>query len=564
MADARSAEATGAFAGLRAVLANPGLRRVILAYTGFNFGEWASWIAILVFAFERGGATEAGVVALVQLIPAAIVAPFAAGLADRFPRERVLLGSYLAQGIAMGVTALALVADAPSPLVYLFATATATSVTLTRPAHGSILPSLSMTPAELTAANVASETVQNVSILIAPAVAGLLLALAGAGAVFLVTASGVLASALLVTGVRTEIAGLSDAGTPVTPVSDEVARSAGAARLQLAELAGGFATLGRLAGPRTIVALIGAGTIIEGALDVLIVVLALDLLDAGETAVGFLNSAVGAGGLIGAAVAATLVGRTRLAAPFAIGLLLWGVPLVIIGLLPIAVAAFALLLVSGAGRSIMGIAGRTLLQRAAPDRALARVFGVLEGLHMAMLGLGSVFVPILIGLTGPRQALVLAGLWIPAVLLLTWRALRAVDAAAVVHVRELALLRGIPLFAPLSPPMVERLSATLVPVFAPAGSWIIRQGESGDRYYIIDAGTAEVYVDGQPVRTEGPGDSFGEIALIRDIPRTASVRATSDLRLLALERGIFLAAVSGRPESRASADAVAAELLAKA
>ena len=164
--------ARGSLRGIRAVTENRGLRRVVVAYAGFNVGEWATWIAILVYAFERGGAAEAGIVAFAQLVPATIVGPLAAGLGDRFPRERVLLLSYLAQAGAMAATATALLVGAPAPVVYGLAAVTTTSLTLTRPAHGSILPSLARTPTELTAANVVSGTIQNLSILVAPLLAG--------------------------------------------------------------------------------------------------------------------------------------------------------------------------------------------------------------------------------------------------------------------------------------------------------------------------------------------------------------------------------------------------------
>lgn len=537
----------GSVRALATVIADAGLRRAVVAYGGFYFAEWASWIAMLVYAFERGGATEAGVVALIQLIPASIVAPLAASMADRFPRERFLLVGYVAQAATMGATGLAISLGAAAPLVYALAAASATSVTLTRPAHGSILPSLSATPDDLTAANVASGTVQNAAILLAPAVAGVLLGVSGAGSVFGLAAFVVAVGAVLVAGIRLR--------------SDAIAIDPGRAEPAGALLAGGFATLRRSPGPRTIVALIAAGGVIEGALDVFIVVLALDLLAAGETGVGFLNSAVGAGGLIGAAAAVALVGRARLARPFALGLLLWGVPMAVVGLLPLFSLALLLFIVAGAGRALMDVAGRTLLQRATPDDALGRVFGVLEGLHMGMLGLGSVAVPALVAISGPRQALVLAGLWIPFVLLVAWRALRAVDAAAVVHVRELELLRAVPMFAPLAPPTIERLARRLVPVRLPAGSWVIRQGEVGDRYYIIDRGEVDVFVDDAHVRQQGPGSAFGEIALIRNVPRTASVRATTDVSLFALERDVFLAVVAGHPESRAGAESLAASRL---
>jgi hypothetical protein len=210
----------------------------------------------------------------------------------------------------------------------------------------------------------------------------------------------------------------------------------------------------------------------------------------------------------------------------------------------------------------MDVAGRTLLQRTTPDESLSRVFGVLEGLHMAMLGLGSVAVPALVAIAGPRQALILGGLWIPLVLLLTWRALRATDARAVVHVHELELLRGIGIFASLPPPTIEWLASRLGLVTAPAGTSIVRQGDPGDRYYVVDDGTVEVRIDDRLVRVEGPGEAFGEIALVRNVPRTATVRARTDVRLLTLERDVFLAAVAGHAPSRRAADSVATDRLA--
>lgn len=547
-ADGQGHGGGGGIDALRAVAANPGLRRAVGAYATFNFGEWATWIAILVYAFERGGATESGLVAFTMLVPAAIVAPMAAGIGDRFRRERALLGSYVVQTLIMAAAAIALLANAPSPIIYALATATSVGVTLTRPAHGAILPSLAMTPAELTAANVASSTVQNVSIMLAPAAAGLIMSGPGAGAVFLLTGLGVAVGAILVAGIRTLAVGIE---------ADE-----GTADASLRDLAGGFATLFRLSESRTIVALIGAAAAIEGALDVLIIVLAIDLVGIGETGVGFLNSMAGLGGVVGAAAATVLVGRARLAGPFALGLLMWGVPIGIVGFLPGAALAFLLLGIAGAGRGLLDVAGRTLLQRATPDWALTRVFGVLEGVYMGMIAVGSISVPALIAIAGPRQALVIVGLWLPIVLFLSWRALRAVDVTAVVHVRELQLLRGISIFAPLGPPAIERLSGSLVPVAAEAGTWIIREGERGDRFYVVDEGEVEVFVGGSLVRQEGPGSSFGEIALLRDVPRTASVRAATNVALFTLDREIFLAVVAGHPQSRTAADGVVAERLA--
>jgi hypothetical protein len=444
----------------------------------------------------------------------------------------------------MAATAAAILLGAPKPVVYAAAALTATSMTLTRPAHGSILPSLARTPSELMAGNVASGTVVGASLFVAPAFAGLVLEAAGAAAVFAVTALGSLMSAALVATLRVDRGAFANASPSGSALGD---------------LTGGFRAIGSLPEPRTVIALIGAEAIVEGATDIFIVILALDVLFIGEAGAGYLNSAVGAGGLVGAALAVTLVGRTRLAVPFAAGLVLAGLPLAIAGLVPGTLVALLALLAVGFGRSIMDVAGRTLLQRVTPDVSLARVFGVLEGMHMAMLAIGSIAVPLLIGMTGARLGLVAAAIWLPVVVLVAWRSLRRVDRAAVVHVRELELLRGLPMFAPLAPPIIERLSAQLLPLGAETGSWIIRQGEPGDRFYVIDRGEVEILVDGSPIRRQGPGEGFGEIALLRDVPRTASVRALGDVDLYALERVDFLAAVGGHPEGRRAAENIAAD-----
>src|SRR5262245_40390944 len=419
------------------------------------------------------------------------------------------------------------------------------SVTLARPAHGAILPSLARTPAELTAANVASGTVQNVSIAVAPIVAGVILTASGAGAVYLVCAAGVTLGAALVGTVRTEPD--EDAHHVDERATDEVFA--------------GLRFLAHSPNSRTVVALIASAAFIEGAIDVLVMVVAIDLLGAGASEGGALTSAAGLGGIVGAAAAVTLVGRSRLAGPFALGLLIWGIPIAVLGIVPGLVTGLVAFLIAGVGRGALDVAGRTLLQRVTPDAALSGVFGVLEGAYMGTIAIGAIAVPAIMALAGASATLIIVGLLLPFVVLVSWRSLRLADAAAVVHVRELELLRADPLFEPLAPPTIERLSANLVPLEAAAGAWIIREGEIGDRFYVVDDGEVEVSVDGAIVRRQGPGSSFGEIALLRDVPRTASVRAATDVRLLALERDVFLAAVTGHARSRTAADAVVAERL---
>lgn len=536
----------------RLVMSNPRLRRVVIAFAAFNLADWARWLSVLIYAFARGGAVEAGAVSLLQLVPAAIVAPLAASLGDRFRRERVLVGSYVAQATFMVATGALILAGGPAPIVYAFAVLGACSITITRPAHGALAPWLSRTPAELTAANAVSGTMEGLGILAGQAVAGTLLQFTNPG-VALIASAAVAALA----------AGLAASAGAVPSRAEPGATSRDIQPALWRELTGGFRTVLQLPGPRTIVFLLGLAAFVWGALDVLIVVLVFDLLHLGAGAAGILNATAGAGGLVGAAIALSLAGRIRLAGPFAIGLLAWGLPLAAAGLLPMPLVVGGLLLLAGAGRTVMDVVGRTLLQRSAPDEVLTRVFGVVEGMFMAAFGLGSITTPLLLSLAGTQGAFVIVGLLLPLGAVLAWRSLLNIDRSAAVPIEELALLRGIPMFDQLAPAILERLAGHLERVAVAAGAVVIREGDPGDRMFIIESGEVEVSSGGRHLATQGAGTEFGEIALLKDVPRTATVRAVTGLSLYALRADVFLAAVTGQVGSREAANTVIRERLAR-
>ena len=522
------------------VFRNPELRRVELAFAGFSGAEWAVWIAMLVFAYEHGGATTAGLVAVAQLVPAGLAAPFAAVLADRYAPGRVLALGYVAQTLAMGATAGALLAHAPPLLAYALAAVAATCVTVTRPTQSALVPAFARTPEELTATNVVSGWIESVAVLAAPAFAGVVLALASPGWVFALMALAVAGSALLVAPVRGP-----------APACDR--------QRALDEALAGFRLLGREPSARVLVGLLGGQFVAIGALDVLYVVLAISVLELGGSGAGYLNAAFGAGGVAGIAVTAALVGRRRLLPPLVLGVAVWGAAFALLAAWPTTLGALLLLAAAGAGRSLLDVAGRTILQRTAPGDVLSRVFGVLEGLSMAGLAVGSLVTPALVHLAGARWAVAGIGALLPLAVLLTGRALAEIDRRAPVPVVEIALLRSLPLFAPLGAPSLEGLADGLIQVEVPAGAVIVRQGEPGDRFYVVAEGELDVDAGGRGLRHVCRGEGFGEIALLRDVPRTATVTACTNARLFALDKPSFLASVASHPRAAGEAERLVRE-----
>jgi MFS family permease len=529
------------FAALKGVFANPDLRRVQLAYAGSSMGNFAYGVAIAVYAYQHGGATAVGVVTAVRQIIAAGIAPFAASLADRFPRERVMLFSDVGRLVTVGVTAALVTSGSPALIVYVVATFTTILGTIFRPAEAALMPLLARSPEELTAANVSSSTFDSTGVFVGPMIAAFLLALSGPAAALTFNAATFAWSAYFIARVRTP------AGA---------AARARHGRGGWGELVGGFKAIAAEPRLRLLIGLYGAQCFVAGALGVFVVVIALRLLGLGTAGVGLLQAACGVGALLGAAVALSLVARARIAADFAIGLLLWGTPLLLVGAAPTAVVAALALGVVGVGNTLVDISAMTLLQRAAPPEVAGRVFGCLESVIVGSIALGAVTTPGLIALLGVRGALFAIGALLPVLSILRWRSLGAIDVGSRVAPERVAALRAVPFLTPLPLETLERLAGELIDVELPAGATLFEQGDAGDRFYVLHKGSLEIVLPDATKVEEAP--SFvGEIALLRDIPRTAAVRAQTDASLWALERNDFLDAVAGHSRSRASADELA-------
>ena len=529
------------------VFHNREMRLLQLSWAAQSLAIWAFAIALGVYAFDASGATAVGIAGLVRLLPGAIAAPFGGLIGDRSSRRTVLLTSALATATMIGAAAVAAAVEAPVAVVFILAGLSTIAICPYVPAEGALMPLVARSPQELSAANVAHSVMDNAGFLGGALISAVLLASTSPQAVFGVAAFAGLVSTLLIARLK------RDARPAYVRESSERV---------LVELGKGIRSL--LADPslRLVSVALTLLLFFEGAADVLAVIIALDLLGLGNGGVGWLNAAWGVGALAGSAALAVLLSRGKLADGLAVGCLLAGASLALPGIWVVAVAGYLAYLGMGAGYTFVEVAGRTMLQRLGSDETLARALAVLETARFGAMALGSIAVPGLIALFGVRGAVIAIGAILPVFALVRWSGLRALEIGAPVEEDRFRLLRDHPIFAPLPMDALERLSHDLVPVEPAAGEEIVTQGASGRRFYMIAAGAVEIHIDGAFRHRQGPGDCFGEIALLNDVPRTATVTALPGCRLLALERRHFVGAVTGHLRSGEAATTVADERLA--
>jgi MFS family permease len=526
---------------------NRNLRRVQLSFFAAWAGEWALTVAIGVVAFRDGGAGAVGIVAFVRMAPSALLAPIGTTLGDRLPRERVLLVSSVIRAVTIAAAAAILAGGGPTVAVYALAVVATAAFTVFRPVHTALLPELSMMPLELTSANVVRGLLDSLSVLVGPAAAAVLLDVDSPAAVFALTAGLSSWAGLLMLGLSYE---RSPRGAP-PPL-----------RFIVNETVDGFRTITRSRDATVLVVVGLAQTFTRGCLNVFLVVVAIDLLHAGEPGVGLLTAAVGAGAVAGSLGASMFAHGRRLATLEGIGVVLWALPLTLSGVIAVEPAVIGFMCLIGVANAIVDIGLFTALPRLTPDSVLARVMGAFEALVALTVAIGSLVTPLVIDVLGIRGALVALGLVAPLVVALVWRRLRAIDASIAHRDDEIEILKGVRMLRPLPLPAIDSLALHVGHVDFAAGQEVFHQGDQGDRFYVIDAGEAEV-IDGRLlITTIGPGECFGEIALLRGVARTTTVRARTALRLYTLDRCDFLAAVGGYSSSAHEADELVAGRLA--
>jgi MFS family permease len=536
-------------AAFGAVIRNPNLRWLELAWTASIVGHYAYLIAVSVYAYGVGGEEAVGLIILARLIPAALAAPFAGLLGDRFRRERVLLVTNLSRILLVGAAALGVFLDVTPTVVYVLAIAATVAYTPYRPAQAALTPSLARSPDELTAANAVAGGVSSLARFVGPALAGFLLVIASSGVVFLLTALLLVASTVFLLLIRAETV--------------ERPRGEIEAPTIVSEVLAGFRAIGTQPALRVMIGLIAAQHAVAGAVQVFIVVASVELFGLGTSGVGILNSAIGVGAFVGAIIALSLTGARRLSPAFMLGIILWGLPLIVLGFWSAAALAILLFGIIGVGNSIADVSGLTLVQRAVPDQVLARVFGVIQMLMLTAMGLGAAAAPVLISQFGLEGAIVATGAFLPVLVLLVGRKVARIDAAAErPDLDDLRILGMVPIFAPLPGMTLEHLAGRLVPLRLEPGTIVVREGDPGDRFYIVAEGTVEVSEYDRPIGELSAGGYFGEIALIRDVARTATVTTKTQTVLYALDRDDFLAAVTNHAPSAEAAEQVVSSRLA--
>jgi MFS family permease len=543
------------------VFRNRNLRLINLALAGSVIGDWAWSVALGVYAYQRGGATALGVLGVVRYVSMSLLSPLISVIADRMDRKRVMIVSDL---IRVGTTlavGLIVFADGPALIVYVLAVVTSWVSCAFRPAQAALMPSLANNPGELTASNVSSKTIHSVGFFAGPAIAGLMLAFTTTGWVMVFDAATFLWSAVLAIGLKlpkTEVAAKAEAAEPEAATQDtEPAAKTG----MFAGAGDGYRAIFRSKELRLMVGLYVAQTVVAGASGVFCVAIALDLLKMGEGGVGVLNAALGVGGIIGGVVALVLALRGKLARDFALGVGLWAAPLLLIAAWPRVVSALIAMALIGLGNSVVDVNAETIIQRLVPDEVLGRVFGALDSAVIGGMAIGALAMPILIHTMGLRSGLVVIGSVITAIVLVSLAGFVRIDKVALAP-EGLELLRAVPMLGVLADNVLERLARFSAVVTVPAGRTVFAEGDSGDLFYVIESGSVDVTIGGAHRRTLNAGDSFGEIALLRDVPRTATIVVTSDLVARTIDRRHFLPAVTGHDRAHERAESVVANFLA--
>lgn len=535
---------------VRRVLANPALRKIQLAFAGSLLGDWAYATAITVWAYQEAGPAAVGVFAAVRYIAMALAGPLGALVADRVSRRAFMMTTDLVRALLVSVAAVVVSTDGPAALVYVLGVAAAAVGAPFRSAQAGLLPSLVDDPRDLTASNALAANLENVAVFAGPALGAFLVGVTDVATVFWLNVATYLWSFLLIWAIRVPVRARAG-GSPRPPEPAGLLREVGA----------GVVTVSRDRDLRTVAALSAAQGFVWGALTVFMVVMAVRTLGWGPEGVGYLDALLGVGTVVGGAVILSRVGKGRLGVDMAVGVLGWSLPLVAFALFPHPATVIAALAVIGVADPWVNVGLETIPQRIAPEQLISRVYAAVDSALTGSMALGAALAPLLIHLLGFRGAVGAVGVVVAAYAATTFGRLAALDSRLAAP-EALPLVRSISMFAALPPPVQEVLARALRPETHPPGADVVVEGEAADRFYVIRSGSVLVTAGASPAREQGPGDFFGEIGLLREVPRTATVTAGPDgVELGTLDRDDFLDAVTGVGEARLAAEEVVSRRL---
>lgn len=523
----------------RSVASNRNLRLAQLSSLSAWTGEFLFLSAMTVYAFDQNGPAGVGLIGFLRVLPATVALPWVGALADRVSRRQLLVAACALRAATAAGAAVA--ADQPA-VVYTLLTLSTVCHAAYRPVLAALFPTLCTTPEELTGVNAVRAILDGAAALVGPLTAAALLAAYDPAAGFAAVAVLAGAAGVLAAGLRYESPRPAAAGGPAGRVG------------VVADVVDGLRELRRRPRALDVIVLGGGQCLVRGALTVLAVVVAVQVTDLGRPGVGVLWAAFGVGGFAAAMASIGAAGSARLGTLFGVGIAMWGVPIVLIGLLTgnsVAVGAFVVI---GAANALVDVTGFTLLQRLVPDQTLARVLALTEAVFSLALALGSLAIPFVLTALGDTGALIATGCILPVAVVARWAGLRAIDADIGVRTDRIQLLRRVPMFRLLPVPVIESLAQRLGRSRVPAQTDVFRQGEPGDGFYVIESGRVAVIDDGQEIRQLGPGDAFGEIALLRAVPRTATVRALEDTELATLSGPQFVSAITGFSATSSNAE----------
>jgi len=519
------------------------IRLLLLAWFLAYAGDLAAFTAASVYVYAVGGAAYVGLLGLLKALPGALLVPLVGSWSDRVRRERLLMVSVALRALLLGAAAAVMTGGAQAILVLVLVGVEAGLASVFRQVQAALLPWLARTPDELTHANTAVSVMQSAAMLVGPAVAAGLLVVSTPQAAMLAACGFTAIAAVVLVGVR--------------PLSSKApARGAGLLKQLKLDMAAGFEAGVRRRGVLPLVIPAAAQTFARGVLGVLTVTIALSVFDLGSAGVGWLAAALGVGGVLAGPIAAVLVRGHRVARCFAAGVAGWGVPMILLAFTHARYWPYLMFGLIGVANVFDDAGVYSALQRVIPSRLIGRALAMRRAVLLLSMGLGSIVAPLLIDAWGARGALITTGLLLVAIVALSVPSLTIIDHRISEPGPDLALLRQVSFFAPLPFALVEHLASELRSATYEPGDVIIQDGQPGERFYMIAAGRARVCKDGKELRQMGTGESFGEIALLRQVPRTATVIALTSLQARTLTREEFLAAVTGNAASAEGADEV--------